>query len=36
MAEKTRNLCAEIPEELHGKVRQRQNESGKTLSQYMC
>ena len=29
MAEKTRNLCAEIPEELHGKVRQRQNESGK-------
>ena len=35
MAEKTRNLCAEIPEELHGKVRQRQNESGKNLSQYM-
>ena len=35
MAEKTRNLCAEIPEELHSKVRQRQNESGKTLSQYM-
>ena len=35
MAEKTRNLCAEIPEELHCKVRQRQNESGKTLSQYM-
>ena len=34
-AEKTRNLCAEIPEELHSKVRQRQNESGKTLSQYM-
>ena len=35
MAEKTRNLCAEIPLELHGKVRQRQAESGNTLSQYM-
>ena len=29
MAEKTRNLCAEIPLELHTKVRQRQAESGK-------
>ena len=35
MAEKTRNLCAEIPLELHTKVRQRQAESGNTLSQYM-
>ncbi len=35
MAEKTRNLCAEIPLELHTKVRQRQAESGETLSQYM-
>ena len=29
MAEKTRNLCAEIPLELHTKVRQRQAESGR-------
>ena len=35
MAEKTRNLCAQIPAELHDKVRQRQAESGNTLSQYM-
>lgn len=35
MAEKTRNLCAEIPMELHTEVRQRQTESGQTLSQYM-
>ena len=35
MAEKTRNLCAEIPLELHTKVRQRQAESGETLSRYM-
>ena len=35
MAEKTRNLCAEIPVELHTKVRQRQAESGETLSRYM-
>ena len=35
MAEKTRNLCAQIPVELHDKVRQRQAESGETLSQYM-
>ena len=32
---KTRNLCAEIPLELHTKVRQRQAESGETLSRYM-
>ena len=35
MAEKTRTLCAEIPLELHTKVRQRQAESGETLSRYM-
>ena len=35
MAEKTRNLCAEIPLELHTRVRQRQAESGETLSRYM-
>ena len=35
MAEKTRNLCAEIPLELHTKVRQRQAESGETLSRYI-
>lgn len=35
MAEKTRNLRAQIPVELHDKVRQRQAESGETLSQYM-
>ena len=35
MAEKTRNLCEQIPVELHDKVRQRQAESGNTLSQYM-
>lgn len=35
MAKKTRNLCAEIPLELHTKVRQRQAESGETLSRYM-
>lgn len=35
MAEKTKNLCAQIPESLHTKVRQRQEESGKSLSEYM-
>ena len=35
MAENTKNLCAQIPESLHTKVRERQEESGKTLSQYM-
>ena len=33
MAEKTKNLCAQIPEDLHNRVRQEQ--SGQTLSQYM-
>ena len=31
MAEKTKNLCAQIPESLHDTVRTRQQESGKTL-----
>ena len=35
MAEKTKNLCAQIPESLHAKVRERQEASGQTLSQYM-
>lgn len=30
-----KNLCAEIPTELHTMVRKKQEESGKTLSQYM-
>lgn len=35
MAEKTKNLCAQIPEELHSKVRQKQEESGLALGPYM-
>jgi len=35
MAEMTRNLCAQIPTELHSKVRERQEASGQTLGQYM-
>lgn len=34
-AEKTKNLCAQIPVALHAKVRQRQEDSGKSLSEYM-
>ena len=30
-----KNLCAEIPEALHGKVREKQSESGQRLSQYI-
>ena len=30
-----KNLCAEIPEALHARVRQRQTESGISLSQYV-
>lgn len=30
-----KNLCAPIPTELHAKIRQRQEESGLTLGQYM-
>lgn len=33
--EKTKNLCAQIPESLHTQVRQRQEASGKSLSAYM-
>lgn len=36
MAEKTKNLCAQIPEELHAKVRQKQEESGLPLGPYMA
>lgn len=35
MAERTKNLCAQIPEELHAKVRQKQEESGLALGPYM-
>ena len=35
MAEKTKNLCAQIPESLHDTVRAQQQESGKTLSEYI-
>lgn len=35
MAENVKNLCAPIPAELHAQLRQRQEESGQTLSQYM-
>ena len=35
MAEKTKNLCAQIPETLHDTVRAHQQESGKTLSEYI-
>ncbi len=35
MAENTRNLCAQVPIELHTKIRERQEASGQTLSQYM-
>jgi predicted HicB family RNase H-like nuclease len=33
--ETTRNLCAQIPIELHDKVREAREQSGKTLNQYM-
>lgn len=35
MEEKTKNLCAQIPEALHDRVRQEQQRSGRTLSQYV-
>ena len=35
MAEKTKNLCAQIPESLHTQLRAHQEESGQTLGQYM-
>ena len=33
--EKTKNLCAQIPESLHARVREEQERSGMTLSAYM-
>ncbi len=33
--EKTKNLCAQIPESLHNRVREEQQKSGKSLSEYM-
>ena len=35
MTESIKNLCAPIPADLHAKVRQKQDESGLTLGQYM-
>lgn len=35
MPEKTKNLCAPIPESLHARLREHQETSGQTLSQYM-
>ena len=35
MAEEKRNLCAQVPISLHSRVRQEQEESGQTLSEYM-
>ena len=32
---KLKNLCAQIPEALHARVRQEQERSGKNLSEYM-
>ena len=34
MAEEKRNLCAQIPISLHSRVRQEQEASGQTLSEY--
>ena len=35
MDEKMKNLCAPIPAQLHARVREEQESSGKTLGQYM-
>lgn len=35
MEEKTKNLCAQIPESLHTRVLQEKDLTGQTLSQYM-
>ncbi len=35
MAEQTKNLCAQIPVELHDRVRAGQEKAGLTLSAYM-
>ena len=34
--EKTKNLCAQIPEALHARVREEQQNSGLALSEYMA
>ena len=33
--EKTKNLCAQIPEALHARVREEQQRGGRTLGEYM-
>ena len=33
--EKTKNLCAQIPESQHNRVREEQQRSGRSLSEYM-
>lgn len=35
MPEATKNLCAQIPESLHAKVREEQEKSEQSLSQYI-
>ena len=35
MADNVKNLCAPIPASLHARVREQQEASGQTLSQYM-
>ena len=35
MAGETKNLCAQIPIDLHRKVREHQEQSGKSLGEYM-
>lgn len=35
MAGETKNLCAQIPINLHRKVREQQEQSGKSLGEYM-
>ena len=33
--EKTKNLCAQVPESLHSRVREEQQRSGMSLGEYM-
>ena len=35
MSDSTKHLCAQIPASLHSTIRERQEESGQTLGQYM-
>lgn len=35
MSEKTKSLCAKIPESLHAKVREKQTQTDKNLDAYM-